>query len=198
MAFYMRSYPNSMVLHEVKRMPSHVRQGILDGKKGNEMTVPATGYRRNEARQRAAAAKMFLDHCEEARVKLVQIMGSRDATAAEQLRAAIEILDRGLGKPVTTLQMEELSRMTDGPAFNPEMLKGMDPKELRGALQVIAALKGTAVPLDVNSVVIPAQDSSGGPGPDSSGGPSDSSGGPSKPGADADQHQIDVDDFLDG
>lgn len=189
--FFLQTYPDSMVYHEV-----HSRaKGVQIREENGRTIVAQSGYSKtNSTRMKNAAAKLFLTHCEEAREKLVQIMHSEHSTAAEQLRAAIEILDRGQGKPVDMAKLAEINKDVEGPAFDPSKLKGLPPAELRGALAVIAMLKGTAEPVEVNQVKLAPTLP-----PDSSGGQPDCSGG-----SNADQVEplgpVDegLDDFLDG
>lgn len=161
---YVETYPNSMVLHEMKVRPP----GVLQVDEKGRPVLPSDGYYK-PMQARAKSAQRFLKHCEEAREKLVQIMNSKHATPAEQMRAAIEILDRAMGKPIPIDQMKDMEKELEGTTLNPDMLRGLAPEELRGALRVIAILKGTAEPDPVN----PQQIAS-----DSSGASSDSSGAP--------------------
>lgn len=142
---------------------------MIDEKTGRSI-VPQDGYYK-PVQVRAKAAQRFLEHCEDARKKLVQIMNSKAATPAEQMRAAIEILDRAMGKPIPIDQMKDMEKELEGTTFNPAMLRGLAPEELKGALRVIAILKGTAEP----DIVKPQQIAlnSSGTSSDSSGPPDD-------------------------
>lgn len=86
---------------------------------------------------RRAAQKLFLQHAEEARDVLLEIMRDVTAEPPVRLKAANDILDRALGKPT---QQHNVSSENEGQTVNLTVLQGMPEHEVRMLLDAVTRL----------------------------------------------------------
>lgn len=95
------------------------------------------GPHRHTLTVRRAAQKLFLQHAEEARDVLLEIMRDTSAEPPVRLKAANDILDRALGKPT---QQHNVSSENEGQTVNLTVLQGMPEHEVRMLLDAVTKL----------------------------------------------------------
>ena len=80
------------------------------------------------------ATNLFLEHAREALDTLVEVMRDEHAKPSEKVAAAKEILDRGMGKAVSRVDMQVNHQHEH--VISPEALKNLSDDDLQKAISI--------------------------------------------------------------